>query len=64
MKEKIIFIIDKIAAGIVFVIVVSTALLILTSSIYLLIKYPIRVILAFFMLFIAGYISEKFNIIK
>lgn len=64
MKEKIIFIIDRIVIGLVFIAIVSLSLCFICGAIYALMLCPIQIILIFTVLFIIGYFVQKLGIIK
>lgn len=63
MKNKILYIFDKIGNGVVFITFASMFLLVLIGLISILIKYPIYFISTFLILFVVGYIVDKLNII-
>lgn len=63
MKNKILYIFDKIGSGVVFITFASMLLLVLIGLISILIKYPIYFISTFSILFVVGYIVDKLNII-
>ena len=63
MKNKILYIFDKIGSGVVFITFASMFLLVLIGLISILIKYPIYFISTFSILFAVGYIVDKLNII-
>lgn len=63
MKNKILYIFDKIGSGVVFITFASMFLLVLIGLISILIKYPIYFISTFLILFVVGYIVDKLNII-
>lgn len=63
MKNKILYIFDKIGSGVVFITFASMFLLVLIGLISILIKYPIYFISTFSILFVVGYIVDKLNII-
>lgn len=63
MKNKILYIFDKIDSGVVFITFASMFLLVLIGLISILIKYPIYFISTFLILFVVGYIVDKLNII-
>ena len=63
MKNKILYIFDKIGSGVVFITFASMLLLVLIGLISILIKYPIYFISTFLILFVVGYIVDKLNII-
>ena len=62
MKNKILYIFDKIGSGVVFITFASMFLLVLIGLISILIKYPIYFISTFLILFVVGYIVDKLNI--
>lgn len=62
MKNKMLYIFDKIGSGVVFITFASMFLLVLIGLISILIKYPIYFISTFLILFVVGYIVDKLNI--
>ena len=63
MKNKMLYIVDKIGSGVIFIIFASMFLLVLIGLISMFIAHPIYFISTFLILFIVGYIVDKLNII-